>query len=165
MKTMTAIAAFLIVSLPLVTATARQHHPGQGPGGPMDPEFMIEGPRQDPHNRRDRMCFGDPDIMKKKFGLSDEQIDAIEEINQKYREHLLDIRDKLQPKHSRLRKMLLKEKIDLNDVNSLLREIAELEVELRMARIRQRIEIDNLLTPEQRKKIRREARRGGMGNE
>ena len=67
---------------------------------------------------------------------------------------MLDYREKLAPKHIRLKKMLLEDNIDLDNVHSLLKEISDLKVELHMLRIQHRLEIEKVLTPVQKSKIK-----------
>jgi Spy/CpxP family protein refolding chaperone len=124
-------------------------------GGPMmDPDGdRDEGVRERHHGRR---MFGDPERMRKELDLSDEQIDKIEAINDKYFEEHKKIRDKIRPKMRTLRDLLVEDKVDLEKVRAVLKEISEYQIENRMLLIRQHIEIETVLTKEQRDKVRRD---------
>src|SRR5208337_691492 len=92
--------------------------------------------------------------MQKELGLTDEQVKSIADINKNYVKKMLDYREKLAPKHIHLKKMLLEDNVDLENVRPLLKEISDLKIELHMLRIQQRIEIEKVLTPVQKGKIR-----------
>ncbi|MFH0974182.1 MAG: Spy/CpxP family protein refolding chaperone [Spirochaetota bacterium] len=121
--------------------------PGRGPmghGGGMHHEGR-------PHKG---LFFGDPQVMKEKFGLSDEQVEKIGIINNDFRKKLLTIRDSIEPKRTKLQSLLTGDNINLNDVRALLEEISKFEVEIRMLRINHILEIEKVLTPAQKKELR-----------
>lgn len=110
--------------------------------------------------------IGSPEAMKEKLGLSDEQIYKISEINIDYKKRYLEYREKIAPKKARLRRMLLEENVDLQGVRSLLKEISDLRLEVKMLRIKQRLDIEKILTPSQRTRVKaskREMRRSPQG--
>jgi Spy/CpxP family protein refolding chaperone len=115
---------------------------GMGPG-----EGRGMGPRH---------FFGDPARMQEELGLTDEQVNKISAINLEHRKQMLTMREQIDPKRTHLRKLLLEENVDLGQVRQLLKEIADLQVEVRMLRIRHRMEIEKVLTTEQRSKLRAE---------
>jgi Spy/CpxP family protein refolding chaperone len=119
--------------------------PGDGPGGPQmrRGEPGMKGGFQ-----------GDPEQMKKQFNLTDDQVSKIDEINLKYQKEHLDLRGKMEPKRIELKKLLLEDKIDLKKVESILKELSEYQVQSRLLMIKQRIEIESTLTPDQKKKMR-----------
>jgi len=98
--------------------------------------------------------FGDPVHIYKKLGLTDEQVKNIVGINKEYAKKVLNYREKLAPKHIQLKKMFLEDNVDIDKVKSLLKEIADLRVDLHVLRIQQWLEIEKLLTPEQKAKIK-----------
>ncbi len=122
------------------------HMRGRGPG-------FGRGPHEGPG-----MCFGDRDHMRKELNITDKQIDLISGINKKYHDKLIVFRDRIHPMKEELRRLLLRDKLDLKNIRKLLKEIADLEVEIRMIRIVQRSEIEKVLTPEQRDSMRQERR-------
>ena len=92
--------------------------------------------------------------MKEKIGLSDKQIEIIGEINLKYQKLQLENREELQPQRIKLKRLLLEKKIDLKKIERVLREISNVEVQIRLNRIKHRTEIEKVLTDTQRKKLR-----------
>jgi hypothetical protein len=56
----------------------------------------------------------------------------------------------------KLKKLLLEEQVDLNAVHDYLKKIGDLQVEVRMLRIRQWLDIEKVLTPEQRLRVKSE---------
>lgn len=152
--------SLLISSIWASTADAKHDDPLPRHGD--EEALMDEGPGHRDHHR-ERMWFGDPEHMKKEIGLSNKQIEKIEEINLKFQKQLLEEREKMQPKRLELRKLLLEEKIDLEKVEKLLKEISEVEAEIRLARIKHRIEIEGLLTEKQKKKMKQEMKKEKKG--
>lgn len=131
-----------------------------GPDSPRDDMGMRgHGDGEFRHHHGEAMCFGDEKFMKEKLSLNEEQIDKIGKINLEFRKLQMEEREKLQPKKIMLRKLLLNETINLREVKKLLKEISDVEVEIRLNRIRHRIEIEKVLTPEQKKKLKQEKRR------
>ncbi len=130
------------------------HMRGRGPGFGRGPHG---GPGMGP-GRGEGMCFGDRDQMREELKITDKQIDLISGINKKFHDRLIVFRDRIRPKKEELRRLLLRDKLDLKNIRKLLKEISGLEVEIRMIRIVQRSEIEKVLTPEQRERMRRERR-------
>lgn len=116
---------------------------------PPPPGDMMDGPHME-----QGMFFGNPEVYKTKLGLSDEQVNKIGKINLEYKKKLLNIRETMQPKRIKLQRLLLEDEVNLKDVRALLNEISALEVEIRMQWINHRLDIDKVLTPEQRNKLR-----------
>jgi Spy/CpxP family protein refolding chaperone len=109
--------------------------------------------------------FGNPDRMKKKLNLTDDQVKQIETINEKYYQQHRAIRDKMRPKMESIRDLMLADKIDTTKVKALFKEIGDLQLENRMLVVQHFIEIESVLTDEQKVKVKREREnllRGGM---
>ena len=106
------------------------------------------------------MFFGNPEALKARLNLSDEQVDKISAINLEYKKKLLKIREKMQPREIKLQGLLLEDNVNLKEVRSLLEEISALHVEMGMLRINQRLDIEKILTTSQRNKLKNS--RGGM---
>ena len=100
------------------------------------------------------MFFGDPEVMKEKLGISDAQVDKISDINIEYKKNFLQIREKMAPKKIKLQRMLLEDNVNLKMVRKLLEEISNIKIEIRMLRIKQRLAIEKVLTPSQRKRFK-----------
>lgn len=127
-------------------------------GGPRGGMFGSDGGDNPPPPMGGHgMMFGDKRIFEK-LNLSDEQMDKIEDINDKYLTEHIKIREKMRPKMKALRAVLEKDPVDIEKARTILKEISELQVESRILMIRQRIEIDSVLTKDQKEKMRREMR-------
>lgn len=102
--------------------------------------------------------YGDPQAMKTRLGLSDDQVNKISAINLEYKKQFLGYKEKLEPKHIKLEKMLLEDNVDTKEVRALLKEISDVTVDVRMLRVNHQLEIEKVLTPEQKTKLRSERR-------
>ncbi len=98
--------------------------------------------------------FGNPKMMQERLKLSDDQIKKIEAINLRYKKEHLNYHEKIAPLRIRLQKLLLEDEVDLGAVKKLLREISDLRVEVRMLMIKQRIEIEKVLSSDQRTRMK-----------
>ena len=98
--------------------------------------------------------FGDPARMQKELGLTGEQMKKISEINNNHERKMLDYREQLAPKYIQLKKLLLDDNVNIDKVRPLVKEISDLRAELQILRIQHRLEIEKVLTPEQKAKIK-----------
>ncbi|HPB82139.1 MAG TPA: periplasmic heavy metal sensor [Spirochaetota bacterium] len=100
------------------------------------------------------MIFHNPEAARKILGLNDSQVQRIRDININYKKQGLSIQEKLAPKRIHLKRLLMEDNVNLSQVRTQLEEISKLRVELHMLRIRHKIDIDGILTAEQRSKAR-----------
>lgn len=100
------------------------------------------------------MIFHNPEAARKILGLNDSQVQRIRDININYKKQGLSIQEKLAPKRIHLKRLLMEDTVNLSQVRTQLEEISKLRVELHMLRIRHKIDIDGILTAEQRSKAR-----------
>lgn len=121
--------------------------------------FAQRGRKMHMRQKHRDMCYGEPEYLKEKLRLTDEQINRIGKINKDYRIKFLKFREKISPKKIRLRRLLLKNNVNINEIRELLKETSAIEVEIRLLRIEQRLSIEKILTPEQRERLRNENRR------
>jgi Spy/CpxP family protein refolding chaperone len=121
---------------------------GPGPDGNGKGSMMRDGEKDQ------RMIFN-PERLKKRLNLSDDQVAKIEDINKKYFGEYKAIADKRKPKDVDLRKALKEDPIDLNKVKGLMTDLSSLKVESGMLMIRQYLEIESVFTPEQKEKSRK----------
>ena len=145
---MTKITSLIVVMLMIFSTAGLLARPGN----------RHRGDGEDSKHHK-RMYFGNIEKMKKKLELKDNQIDKISKINRKFKKKLLKHKEVLAPKRIRLKGLLLEEDINLNKVRSLLREISDVKIELRLLRIKHRIEIEKILTPDQKRKHRANRKR------
>ncbi|MBP7583602.1 MAG: periplasmic heavy metal sensor [Spirochaetes bacterium] len=147
----------MAIAAAMLFATALPAQPCMDGDGP--------GPRGKGGPPRAPIFFGNPGMMKKQLGLSDDQITRIGEINLRYKKQMLDQREKLAPKEIQLERLLLEDSPDLGNVRKTLREISDVKLEIQMLKVSHRLEIEKVLTREQKSKLRemRPPRRGGPG--
>lgn len=108
---------------------------------------------------REGFCFGDQDFLRKKLRLSDEQIRSVAGVNRDFAKRLGALKERITPLQRELHGLLRSDEIDLERVRGVLKQIADVEIEMRMARIEHRLAIEKVLTPEQRERHRREMKK------
>jgi Spy/CpxP family protein refolding chaperone len=147
-KVIITIIALTLIALGTGEIDAQRSRGRDDRRGPGEHRYM----RERPGSRG--MFFGDPERMKQELGLSDQQIETIGKINLEYKKRFLEYREKLEPKWISLKKLLLEDEVNLKSVRSLLMEIAEIRVDIRMLRIEQRLDIEKVLTASQKTQFR-----------
>lgn len=113
---------------------------------------MLKGNRIGRH-------FCNPGFMKDTLELQDSQIKKIETLNKNFENRHMEYSRKITPARKQLREILKSRNPDLARARELLEEISAVNIELRMLRIRQGIEISHILSPEQMKMLREERRK------
>jgi Spy/CpxP family protein refolding chaperone len=121
---------------------------GDGMGRGRGPMRRGDGP----------MCFGSQEQMKEVLKLSDKQIELIGRINKEFRNSMIRLHEKMKPMQLRLKELLLSDSINYDDIRALLIKISVVEVDMRMLRIKQRNEIEKVLTKEQKDRLKSERR-------
>lgn len=106
------------------------------------------------HGPQGGNMYGNPERFKKRLDLSDEQVEKIKVINKKYVELYKQTGDKMKPKFDELKKLSKADKIDAAKIKSVYAEIVKIQSQLRTARLDHFLEIEQVLTHEQSKKIR-----------
>lgn len=140
-KLLVAAAAVMLLVQPALYAQHGGDMRGDGKGCP-----MMKG--------HDGPVFGDPARLQKELGLTDAQVVKIAEINKEHQKKMLDYREKLAPREIQLKKLLLEDNVDMAKVRSLIKEMSDLKVELQVLRIQHRLDIEKVLTPEQKAKMK-----------
>lgn len=118
-----------------------------------------DGPRRQKKHHKRGMHFGNPERMKEKLDLTDEQIGKIKKINSEYKIKFENFRDKVKAEKKELRKLLKEENINLKKVKKQLEKIALTRAQIHFTKIKHRLAIEKVLTPEQVKKHRKELRK------
>ena len=98
----------------------------------------------------ERLCRG--------LDLTEEQGLEIKKINEIFSARHLAIREVLEPLEDNLRVELRRDKVDLNKVKDILKEMSEPEISRRLLMIEHRIEVEKVLSPEQLSRARRHNR-------
>ncbi len=102
--------------------------------------------------------FGNPDVMRERLNLSPEQMRQIASINERYQGIMTGLREKLRPLREQLRTEMLKRSVDRHRVRTILEKISKVEVEIRYNRITHRLDMEKVLTAEQKNMLQYEQR-------
>ncbi len=144
-----AFAIGILASLAIVMATVAEAQPARRADRRAGrPPHMMDckgGPS---------MFFGNPSAMKQSLGLTDAQISRVEAVNLDHRKQLLEYKEKIGPKETHVKRLLLEDNPNLSAVRSTLREISDLRIEVQMLKITHRLEIEKVLTAEQKTKLK-----------
>jgi Spy/CpxP family protein refolding chaperone len=119
-------------------------------------EFDRHGKGKGPHGMEGKMPLDDQRYLKDELKLTDDQIAKITKINQDFREQFAKFRELMSPERLKLMDMLLKEDVNLDEVKARLKRIGDMKIDIQMTKIKHRLEIEKVLTPEQKDKHRKE---------
>jgi len=101
--------------------------------------------------------FSEPEFMKEKLSMDQDQIEKITELNKKFDSEFSSYNNLIKPEREKLREMLKSEgNIDFDAVKQQLKKIEDIRIEINLLRIKQGSEISKILSPEQMKKLRSE---------
>ena len=157
-KLATTFLVLFLATAPLLAQPAPPLPPGPG-GGPAGPGFPGPGP-----------CLADgPGTapLLDRLDLSDAQRAKIDDLRDKGLQERLQIRKELMRLRNELQGEMLKDNPDADRVSRLARKIGDLRTDLQVSRLRQRLAVRKILTPEQRDRLlmmhgtRLGGRRGG----
>ena len=115
---------------------------GHGPGGPMGPIHELMR-------------------MQEYLQLTETQINKIRVVNDKFRATLTNLREQIRPLRRQLHEKIISLKKDsqIGQIESLLKKISIIEVQIRLNMIKHHYVIEKILTPQQRKLLFQERRR------
>lgn len=159
-----AVARLLLVALALLAAPAPAHQ-GPGEGGMMGGGMMggMGGDRE-PGHEGPLLSF--MLNMKDQLGLSLQQVQTLRDLRVAFEKETIQRGAEIRVAEVDLREALAQERVDLARAETLIRKIAGLRAELRLARVRTLEKGKGVLTPGQLEKFREaghEMTRGGMG--
>lgn len=97
--------------------------------------------------------IGDPASIMKKLNLNEKQMVQIGKINARFEQTMLDYRKNLKPLTNQMALLLKQEEVDLKEVGTILEKISAVKNQRRLEAIRHRIEIEKILSDEQKKTI------------
>lgn len=120
-------------------------HPGYA-------EKPEPGNLQSPHSSRFSKEHWDK--FEKTLALSHEQKIKLDEINKRYEGQIHTIEEKMKPLHEAIRTELSASTIDYAKVQNYFEQLSQPQIELKMLGLKHFDEIQGILTPEQRKKMR-----------
>jgi Spy/CpxP family protein refolding chaperone len=155
-KQVKTIITSFIIAVSLITISELNARPGDGMMGGMGIEGHGRGQGQG------RNIFSDMNYLRNTLKFSEEQITKIEKINSDHKTEMMKYRSQIEPKKDELRNLILEKNINFDKIRSKLKEISEIDIEIRILFIKHRIEIENIMTPEQ-KKMMQKGRMGRKG--
>ncbi|MEI1279847.1 periplasmic heavy metal sensor [Leptospira venezuelensis] len=123
--------------------------PPPPPFGPEPFDFFIPGGGPGPKEREDKNF----ERFSKELSLTPEQIEKAKIAKDKRLIISRSMGEKLPALHESLRKLLESPKVDLVAVKSKLKEISDIQLELRFLHIQGRLEFESILNPEQKQKL------------
>jgi len=164
-----AVAPLLLVALALLAAPAPAHQgPGEGGmmGGGMMGGGMMGGMGGDREPGHEGPLLSFMLNMKDQLGLSLQQVQTLRDLRVAFEKETIQRGAEIRVAEVDLREALAQERVDLARAETLIRKIAGLRAELRLARVRTLEKGKGVLTPEQLEKFREaghQMARGGMG--
>jgi Spy/CpxP family protein refolding chaperone len=153
------VIVILLVIINIVLIRGQQFFPVMGPekffGDGRPPMFMERGGDMPGHRLGRNFCT--PEFMEQRLGLSVEQKDKINMLNDKYEKELSSFFENSRQQRDKLKEILQKDgEPDYNVVRTLLEKISSINVEIQLIRIKQGKEIDSILTQKQREILHKE---------
>ncbi|TGK28232.1 hypothetical protein EHQ12_12975 [Leptospira gomenensis] len=100
------------------------------------------------------LVFGNVDTVRERFALSEKQLDQISKINEKHKQEHFRWLQKISPIEIQLEGLLMEPNVDLSKIRRLLVEIGKYTAEIRINQISHRIELEKILTQDQKSKIK-----------
>ena len=169
-----AVARLLAVSLVLFAAPApAQHGPGEGGmmgggmmGGGMMGGGMMGGMGGDREPGHEGPLLSFMLNMKDQLGLSLQQVQTLRDLRVAFEKEAIQRGAEIRVAEVDLRETLAQDKVDVGKTEALVKRIAGLQADLRIARLRIIEKGKGVLTPEQLAKFREaghQMSRGGMG--
>jgi Spy/CpxP family protein refolding chaperone len=142
------ITLAIILSVTAAFAQGKKTHGDHGKGikeGQKESQMMQGCPR-----------MGGLNIvaLKQQLNLSDEQVNKISVLQIEHKKTMLKYREELAPKEIKLERLLLEDAVNLDEVKALVMDISKIKGEMKITKIMKMLEIEKLLTPEQRIKFK-----------
>ncbi|MEO0070820.1 MAG: Spy/CpxP family protein refolding chaperone [candidate division WOR-3 bacterium] len=116
---------------------------------------MAQEPKEEPALEEHPPMMMPPLGLMDLPNLTDAQREQIQALRIKHLKEILPIETEVRIKEIELDALWQAEKFDAKEIIAKVKEIGELKNKLELARVKQRIEIYKILTPEQRKTLRR----------
>ena len=126
------------------------------PFGFMEDRMNMEAGKRHMKGNKFGRYFCEPEFMKEKLSLNQNQIDKISELNKKFDTGFSGYIKLIDPERKKLKDMLDNNTSDMAAVKEQLKKIEAVNVEIHLLRIKQGKEISEILTPEQMNLLREE---------
>ncbi len=128
------------------------------PSGDISPEGYIGRPVMPPHGNPYGKNFCNREFMKNKLALDENQIKAVEELNIKFDKEHNKYHKELRPLRDNLRKILKSSDPDMKEVRETLKQMLDIELEMRILRISQGAEISKIIPQNKMERLHHERR-------
>ncbi len=125
------------------------------PGGP-PPEGFSDRPVMHPRGNPFGRDFCNPEFMRNRLELTEKQIEAVEKLNSRFDNEYSRYNRELQPMRENLKEILSKPDPDMNQVRETLKQMSDLELEIRILRISQGAEISKIIPPQKMEMLHHE---------
>ncbi|PKL17277.1 MAG: hypothetical protein CVV49_11950 [Spirochaetae bacterium HGW-Spirochaetae-5] len=123
--------------------------PSSPPFGFMEDRMGMEPGKHRMMGNRFGRSFCEPDFMKDRLAMNQEQMERITALNKKFDTEFAGYIALIEPEKKRLKTLLDNDTDDMTAVKEQLKKIEALNVEIHLLRIKQGKEISQILTPEQ----------------
>lgn len=114
----------------------------------------VMHPRGNPYGRE----FCNPEFMRNKLALDEKQIEGVEELNIRFDKEYNKYHKELFPLRNKLRKILKNSNPDMKEVRETLKQMSDIELEIRILRISQGAEISKIIPQNKMKRLHHERR-------
>jgi Spy/CpxP family protein refolding chaperone len=92
----------------------------------------------------------DIDALKQQLKLTDEQVNKINTLHLNHKKEMLKYKEALAPKEIRIQRLLLDDPVNFEEVKALIMDISKTHGEMQVERLKYRLDVEKILTPEQR---------------
>jgi Spy/CpxP family protein refolding chaperone len=114
----------------------------------------VMHPRGNPYGRD----FCNPEFMRSRLALDENEIRAVEKLNIRFDEEYRQYNDQLRPLRDKLREILRNPDPDMKEVRKTLKQMSDIELEIRILRISQGAEISRIIPPDKMEMLHHERR-------
>lgn len=136
----------------------KMQSPTPPPFGFMEDRIDMEPGKHRVMGNRFGKSFCEPEFMKEKLSMNQEQIEKITDLNKKFDSEFTGYITLIKPEKKKLKALLDNDTNDMTAVKEQLKKIEALNVEIHLLRIKQGKQISQILTPEQMNILRGERR-------
>ncbi len=95
------------------------------------------------------------EALKKQLNLTDEQTAKIKTLHTDHKKEMLIQKEALAPQKIKLQRLMMEDAVNLEEVKSLIMDMSKIHGEMHFAMIKHRLEVEKVLTPEQREKLKK----------
>jgi len=142
----------IAMALSLISAAAFAQGKGPRGGGPQG----MKGGMKDCMMMQGSGMMGriDIDALKQQLKLTDEQVNKINALHLNHKKEMLKYKEAMAPKEIRIQRLLLEDQVNVEEVKALIMDISKTHGEMQIERLKYRLDVEQILTPEQRVKFK-----------